>query len=59
MAEYKIIRCQAQYPALVDTWIVTTGGFEGFETLSHHDSEVEARVAVKRYQAADNRRVKS
>jgi hypothetical protein len=56
MTEYKIIRSNAQYPAVFDTWTVIV--VEGSEAISHHESEAEARAAIKRYQAADRRRAK-
>ena len=54
--EYVIVRNVAQYPAVVDTYSVVVLG--SHENLSHHESESEARAAVKRYKEADQRRAR-
>ena len=54
--EYVIVRQVAQYPAVADTWTVIYG--DQNEAISHHESEDEARAAVKRYKAADQRRAR-
>jgi hypothetical protein len=51
---YKIVRRAAQYPAAADTWTVIV--VDSCESLSHHESEAEARAAIRRYVSADARR---
>jgi hypothetical protein len=53
---YVIVRQVAQYPAVADTWTVVY--YRTNENLSHHESEGEARAAVKRYKQADQRRAR-
>jgi hypothetical protein len=51
---YKIVRKAAEYPAVSDTFTVID--VASCDSLSHHESEAEARAAVRRYEQADTRR---
>jgi hypothetical protein len=39
-------------------YCVTAEYVEGFQVLSYHQTEAEARAALKRYEAADKRRAR-
>jgi hypothetical protein len=51
---YKIVRKAAEYPAVADTFTVID--VASCDSLSHHESEAEARAAVQRYEQAGTRR---
>jgi hypothetical protein len=48
------MRKAAEYPAVLDTFTVID--VASCDSLSHHESEAEARAAVRRYEQADTRR---